>query len=134
MTVLLDTCMLIALLNDQDSLHAWGVGEVSRRRPAVICDIVYCETSVAMPTRREMDLAIEAWALERMNLNDDALFRAGKAFVAYRKNKGPGKRVLPDFLIGAAAEVNGMPLLTNNASDFRGYFPHLQLVVPRASG
>jgi predicted nucleic acid-binding protein len=38
--------------------------------------------------------------------------------------------VLPDFLIGAAAEVADAPLVTANAKDFRTYFPGVTLIQP----
>jgi predicted nucleic acid-binding protein len=116
MTTFLDTCIVIALLNDSDRLHGWSVAEVMKCKtngPAVICDIVYCEASVAMKTRAELDEAIAEWGLERIRSPDDALFRAGLAFKKYRdENKGTKLRVLPDFLIGATAEVKGAPLMT----------------------
>ena len=127
MTTFLDSCVVIALLNDRDRLHEWSVAEVTKCKkngPAVICDIVYCEASVAMRTRSELDTAIVAWGLERMHAPDDALFRAGKAFLRYRtENKGLKLGVLPDFLIGATAEVQNAPLITDNRKDFVKYFP-----------
>ncbi|HUZ91643.1 MAG TPA: type II toxin-antitoxin system VapC family toxin [Methylocella sp.] len=132
MTTFLDSCVVIALLNDSDRLHEWSVKEVTKCKengPAVICDIVYCEASVAMKTRDELDEAIAEWGLERIHLRDDALFRAGRAFMKYRtENKGPRLGVLPDFLIGATAEVHGAPLITDNKKDFIGYFPKVVLI------
>ncbi len=44
---------------------------------------------------------------------------------------GGGKaQVLPDFFIGAHAAVEGWPLLTRDASRFRTYFPHLEVIAP----
>jgi hypothetical protein len=66
MTTFLDTCIVIALLNDSDRLHEWSVAEVMKCKtngPAVICDIVYCEASVAIKTREELDEAIGQGAL-----------------------------------------------------------------------
>jgi hypothetical protein len=132
MTTFLDSCVVIALLNDNEPLHEWSVAEVIKCKengPAVICDIVYCEASVAMRTCGELDEAIAEWGLERIRLSDEALFRAGRAFLQYRhENKGPKLGVLPDFLIGATAEVHGAPLMTNNKKDFVGYFPNVVLI------
>lgn len=132
MTTFLNSCVVIALLNDSDRLHEWSIKEVTKCKengPAVICDIVYCEASVAMKTREELDDAIAQWGLERISLPDDALFRAGRAFQKYRKeNNGPKLGVLPDFLIGATAEVHSAPLMTDNKKDFIGYFPSVVLI------
>ena len=132
MTTLLNSCIVIALLNDDDRLHKWSVEQVTKCKtngPAILCDIAYCEASVAMRTRDDLDEAIAAWGLERIHLSDDALFRAGRAFKRYRtENKGPKLRVLPDFLIGATAEVRGASLITDNKRDFAGYFPTIALI------
>jgi predicted nucleic acid-binding protein len=37
---------------------------------------------------------------------------------------------MPDFFIGAAAEVASSPLVTANASDFVTYFPTLKIIEP----
>ena len=52
-----------------------------------------------------------------------ALFRAGKVFQAYRRRGGTRTGVLPDFFIGAHAEVSGLRLLTRDAARYRTYFP-----------
>ena len=132
MTTFLDSCVVIALLNDQDRPHDWSVEEVAKCKtngPAIICDIVYCEASVAMKSRGELDEAIVAWGLERIRSPDDALFRAGKAFLRYRsENKGQKLGVMPDFLIGATAEVQNAPLITDNKKDFMKYFPTVAFI------
>jgi predicted nucleic acid-binding protein len=135
MTAFLDTNVFIALLNEHDQWHAWSVETVTdhkTRGPAIVSDIVYCEASVAMKERSELDRAINNWGLERLAENDDVLFRAGRAFKQYRdENKGPKLGVLPDFLIGATAEMFEAPLITANARDFIGYFPGVNLICPK---
>ncbi len=59
-----------------------------------------------------------------------ALFRAGKAFRDYRRWGGGHTGVLPDFFIGAHAEVAGLRLLTRDASRYRSYFPEVALIAP----
>jgi predicted nucleic acid-binding protein len=135
MTAFLDTNIFIALLNESDKWHAWSVATVTdhkTRGPAIIADIVYCEASVAMKDRSDLDGAITHWGLERLAENDDVLFRAGKAFKQYRTDKkGPKLGVLPDFLIGALAETFEAPLITANARDFVGYFPNVACISPK---
>jgi predicted nucleic acid-binding protein len=132
MTTFLDSCILIALLKEDDRLNEWSIEkliECQKNGPAVICDIAYCEASVAMPSRVALDEAIHALGLERLRSSDDALFRAGRAYKKYRnERKGPKLGVLPDFLIGATAEVQGGPLLTDNRKDFVGYFPDVEMI------
>ena len=59
-----------------------------------------------------------------------ALFRAGKAFREYRRRGGARTGVLPDFFIGAHAEVAGLRLLTRDGGRYRSYFPDVDLIAP----
>lgn len=56
--------------------------------------------------------------------------RAGEAHFQYRRAGGTRERTLPDFLIGAHAEVGGYALLTRDPERYRNYFPQVELVVP----
>jgi predicted nucleic acid-binding protein len=133
MTTFLDTNILICLLNEAESNHRWSVEGLERCKqvgPAIISDIVYCEFSVGMATKEDVDAAVTRFALERYPMNDAALFRAGKAYKQYRSRNGTKTNVLPDFIIGAIAEVTGSPLMTANTKDFVKYFPNIVLISP----
>ncbi len=134
MTTLLDTNIVIALLDQKDHFHAWAVESLEALRtdgPTILSDIVYCEVSVAMESREQMDEAIASLGLDRIPCSDEALFRAGKAFKKYKdENKGPKLGVLPDFIIGAQADAEGIRLCTTNSKDYVRYFPDLDLIVP----
>jgi predicted nucleic acid-binding protein len=138
MTTFIDTSALLSAINQGEKYHQWSVDQIAARRaegPLVIADIVYSELSAGMASREDTDAAIAAWALERLRSSDDALFKAGQAYKAYRKKKrGPGEpvktNVLPDFLIGALAEAEGAPLVTTNQDDFLRYFPGLDVIHP----
>jgi predicted nucleic acid-binding protein len=134
MTTFFDTSVLFSVLNDQEVHHAWSIAQLQAcqaQGPIVISDIVYTEFSVAMNTQADVDAAVANLALDRFPRNDAALFRAGKAFKEYKtKNKGPKKRIIADFIVGACAEVSGAALVTTNADDFTTYFPTLQIIEP----
>ncbi|HEY5410017.1 MAG TPA: PIN domain-containing protein [Caulobacteraceae bacterium] len=133
MTTFLDTNILIYLLDSESSHHKWSVDQLDickQSGPAVISDIVYCEFAVGMETQADVDLALSELAVERIAATDTVLFRAAEAFRKYRDLKGQKNRVLPDFLIGAMAEVHDAPLITNNSADFETYFPKLVLIAP----
>ena len=133
MTTFLDTNVLIALLNSAEPHHSWSVeqfGKCKALGPAIVCDIVYCELSIGMANQAAVDAVIANFALERIRESDAALFRAGRAFKQYKGNKGSKTNVLPDFLVGAIAEVMGAPLLTANKADFASYFPKLKIISP----
>ncbi len=138
MTTFLDTSAILSAINHDEPHHEWSVAMIEERRaegPLVIADIVYSEMAAGMRSKEETDAAIAEWALERLRGNDNALFKAGQAYKAYKmKKRAPGEpyknNVLPDFLIGALAEVEGIPLVTTNQDDFIKYFPALQVIHP----
>lgn len=122
MTTFLDTNILIYLLDRNSNFHQWSQIEFQKCKtagPAIISDIVYCEFSVGMANQAAVDAAVSQLGLERIRGSDAALVRAGVAFKQYRtQNQGPKTNVLPDFIIGAIAEVSNAPLLTANGTDF----------------
>jgi predicted nucleic acid-binding protein len=136
MTTFIDTNVVIAMLDTTDAHHQWATAEFAVRQalgPVIISDIVYCEASASMLSRADFDSVIRPFAFDRYTLNDDDLYRAGQAFLQYRRRPQSVKTgVMPDFLIGAAAEVNAAPLMTSNARDFTGYFPAVTLITPPA--
>ena len=133
MTTFIDTNVLIYLLDEQADHHEWSREQLDvcrGRGPALISDIVYCEFAVGMASQEAVDLAISELAIERIAATDEVLFRAAMAFKEYRGSDREIKRVLPDFLVGAIADIYHAPLLTNNSADFTKYFPKLELITP----
>ena len=55
---------------------------------------------------------------------------AAQAFLKYRRSGGVKTSPLPDFYIGAHAEVGGHTLVTRGPSRYRTYFPSVRLIVP----
>jgi predicted nucleic acid-binding protein len=134
MTTFVDTNILIHLLNPDGDLHAWSIQQFESCKamgPVVVTDIVYCEFSIGMASKEDVDIALSGLAIDRSAESDEVLFRAGRAFLRYRdENKGPKLNVLPDFLIGASAEIAGSPLLTINKKDILRYFPRVKIICP----
>ena len=133
LTVLVDTNIIIALLNHEDKHHEWAAETFAHFKasspPLIISDIVYCEASVAMNSVDDMNEAVASLGLERLSPNEIALFSAGKAFHTYKKdNKGPKNGVLPDFLIGAMAEALEIPVMTADPKHYINYFENLEVI------
>src|ERR1700684_1265783 len=118
MTTFVDTSVVIYLLDDTSQHHKWSVDEINKAKkegPVIIPDIAYSELSIGLPSKEATDKAIAELALERYPCSDESLFRAGRAFKKFKdENAGQKTTVLPDFLIGAQAECEKSPLLTNN--------------------
>lgn len=134
MTTFVDTNVVIYLLEPSSEFHDWSLEEVAKAKengPVILPDIVYAELSIGLDSKEATDEALAGLAFERLPCSDASLFRAGRAFLKYRDdNKGTKTNVLPDFLIGAQAEVMGAPLLTANRGDFLKYFSEINLICP----
>lgn len=57
---------------------------------------------------------------------------AARAQAEYRRHGGRREVLIPDFLIGANAAHYSGQLLTANPRDFLKYFPHLEVLTPKA--
>jgi predicted nucleic acid-binding protein len=77
-----------------------------------------------------LDRWLKPTLFRRLPLPYKAAFRASVAFRAYRETGGTKTGALPDFYIGAQAEVQGLTLVTRDAARYRAYFPVVELIVP----
>jgi predicted nucleic acid-binding protein len=134
MTTFFDTSALIALVKNTEEYHDWSREQFETgksRGPIVISPIVFSEYCVGMASLDHVQRSLRELGIETIAESDAALFRASRAYLQYKGvNKGPKTSLLPDFLIGAAAETLGRPLVTINARDFQRYFQGLQLIHP----
>jgi predicted nucleic acid-binding protein len=130
---LVDSNILLDLVSKDSNWWQWSLGQLemlAQAGPLIINDIIYTETSIRYRTIEEVDAMLATAGVTLVPISPAALFRAGKAFVQYRKAGGPRTSVLPDFFIGAHAEVERLPLLTRDARRYRSYFPNVMLIAP----
>jgi predicted nucleic acid-binding protein len=135
MTTFVDTNILLCLLNENEEFHEWAKEIFEERKthgPLIICDVVYSEFSVSMDSVEKTNQAVAELARERLRFTNEALFHAGKAYKKHKKRGGTRSNVLADFFIGAQAELEKAPLLTNNAKDYTSYFPGVSIIQPPA--
>ncbi len=92
--------------------------------------IIYAEVSIRFECIEELERALPESDFRRLSLPWEAAFLAGKCLIQYRRRRGERRSPLPDFYIGAHAAVEGIPLLTRDASRYRTYFPRLELIAP----
>lgn len=95
-----------------------------------ITDVIFAEASAGMPSVEALRTALDELGIARLDADDDALFLAGQTYKAYKQGKGKKDGVLPDFLIGAVAQVKDLALITFNDKDFVNRFPDLEVIVP----
>jgi predicted nucleic acid-binding protein len=93
-------------------------------------DIVYAEFAAGFTNEVDCADVIDALAVEHSPMSRHALWIAGDAFRDYRRRGGPRTSLLGDFLVGAQARAEGLPVLTFDARRYRTYFPDVELIVP----
>ena len=130
---LVDTNVLIDILEGHADWEAWSRRELRRARKSgnlVINPLVYAEVSIGYPTQRHADRVLSPSIYRREPLPWEAAFSAGKAYLAYRRSEGGKRSPLPDFYIGAHADLKGYALLTRDPARYRSYFPSLTIIAP----
>ena len=131
--ILVDTNVLLDVLQDDPVWAEWSLTQLESASVVdrlAINDVIYAELSIAFARIEDLEAVIEQTALQLEPMPREALFLAGKAFMAYRRAAGSRQQLLPDFFVGAQAAVLGCPLLTRDARRYRTYFPSVQLVSP----
>jgi predicted nucleic acid-binding protein len=100
------------------------------RGDLLIDDIVYAEVSVGFRGIEELDKALFGAGFIGSVIPKEALFLAGKAFLAYRRRGGARTAPLPDFIIGAHAAIAGLPLITRDPVRIRDAYPGVRIIEP----
>ena len=130
---LVDSNVIIDILDADPGWATWSqdrVREARRRGNLVINPIVYAEVASAYATQRQADRALSKAIYRREDLPWEAAFNAGRAFVAYRREGETRRSPLPDFYIGAHADLKGYALVTRDPGRYRRYFPTLRIIAP----
>ncbi len=130
---LIDSNVLIDLLIDDPKWSDWSLKHLEQaalKGPLLINDIIYSETSTRYLAIEDFQNALASAKVTVVPIPRMALFLAGKAFMKYRRAGGIRTGVLADFLIGAHAAVEKLPLLTRDTRRYRHYFPTVALIAP----
>jgi len=132
-TVLVDTNVLIDVLQDDATWAAWSLQQLralSRVHRLAINPVIYAELAMSFDNPSALDAEVEALELSFVELSRSALFLAARAHLHYRRRGGTKDQVLADFFIGAHAMANDWTVLTRDAARFRTYFPRLHVIAP----
>ena len=130
---LVDTNVLLDILTNDPAWAEWSIANLRRQMasgPLVINEVVYAELAVNGPTEADLKESVRLLRLQLDRTPETALFLAGVAFRQYRRSGGVRTGVLPDFFIGAHAQVARLPILTRDVKRFRTYFPKVTLIAP----
>jgi predicted nucleic acid-binding protein len=131
--VLVDANVLLDLLTDDPQWFKWSSLQVKKARRVgllIVNPIIYAEISNAFESEDLLDAYVSPTDFVRAPLPYGAAFLAGRAFRRYRMNGGNRTSPLPDFYIGAHAQVDGLTLLTRDVARYKTYFPKVKLIHP----
>ena len=130
--IFVDSCVLLDIFNDDAEWKSWSVEQITQALPQGLCinALVYAEISGSFATPQDVSAAVKHGRLEIKDIPMEAAYLAACAFQRYRRNKGEFKTALPDFFIGAHAQVLACPILTRDPQRFKTYFPDVQLITP----
>lgn len=131
--ILFDTNILLDIATADATWLGWSEGQVraaAAQGPILINPIIYAELAPAFATQADLDRWLDPAIFQRLPLPYPAGWLAAQAFVKYRRAGGTKSSPLPDFYIGAHAEVERLTLATRDATRYRTYFPSLSLITP----
>jgi predicted nucleic acid-binding protein len=130
---LVDTNVLLDVLSNDPRWSEWSLRHLARRAalgPIIISDVIYAEMSVRMESQSQVERALGYLDVSFDRVPTRALFLAGKSYSRYRASGGIRTGVLPDFFVGAHAQVLGCPILSRDVRRYRTYFPDVELIAP----
>jgi predicted nucleic acid-binding protein len=131
--ILFDTNVLLDIATADATWLTWSEGQLRAAAalgPILINPIIYAELAPAFATQADLDAWLDPTVFHRLPLPYAAGWLAAQAFVKYRRTGGARSFPLPDFYIGAHAEVEGLILATRDAARYRTYFPSASLIAP----
>jgi predicted nucleic acid-binding protein len=130
---LIDANVLLDIATADANWVEWSQAQVraaASRGPVYVNPIIYAELAPAFATKDELDRWLDPNLFQRAPLPYDAGWLAAQAFITYRRSGGARSAPLPDFYIGAHAQVEGLTLVSRDAARYRTYFPSAVLVAP----
>lgn len=139
--ILLDTNVLIYGADRASPYRSWArttVADAVGGEGAAINAMVLAEVCVGDEEPETVADRVRSWGVEILDAPAAAAPVCARAYLAYRLQRaaesgGDSPRVpLPDFFIGAHAQIMGWPLATADVGRFRTYFPSVVLKTPQS--
>jgi predicted nucleic acid-binding protein len=131
---IVDTNVLVDVLSEDPAWLDWSAEQLDRRQaaqgPIIVNEVIYAERSIGLADEAAVENALAELDVAFHRTPVPALFVAGKAYLRYRKAGGSRTGVLPDFFIGAHAQIMGLPILTRDPRPYRTYFPEVEVIAP----
>lgn len=141
--ILFDTNVLIDAIWPDEANHRWAVEQIATAvasEGGAVDVVAIAELAASADETVNHQAAARAWGLHILDLPVAAGDVCGKAYRRYlnlRRRSGGGdapKTPLPDFFIGAHAQVRGWKLATRDLDRYAVYFPSVVLLTPGMPG
>jgi predicted nucleic acid-binding protein len=137
--MLLDTNLLIYASDEQSPHCEWArrtIAYAVAGEGAAVNAVSLAELCVGDAEPQKVADRIRSWGVEVLDIPSAAAEVTARAYVAYRRrrkadsSKDSPSIPLPDFFIGAHAQIMGWTLATADQDRFRIYFPKVPLKTP----
>lgn len=133
MHTLVDSSALLDIVTRDARWLKWSQDRVAQLidQGGRVCinQIICAEIAAGFNTRIALDASLACIEHDKINLPWESA-SAAIALRAYRSRGGSKTTLLPDFPIGAHAQVSGLKLLTRDPVRMRTYFPSIELICP----
>lgn len=133
MTTAVDTSVLLDILTDDPryaSSSETALAEARATGRLVVCESVVAELRPALESDLQLEAFLHDMGIEFLPATLESAGLAGSIYALYLKNRGTSRRVLPDFLIAAHAQLNADRLLARDRGYYREYFSNLMVMDP----
>ena len=134
MVTAVDSSVLLDVVSDDskwaDATEA-ALRKASRAGGLVICECVLAEITPVLGADADAEF-LDNWNLRFFPSSAARAQLAGARFAVHFARGGKGDRVVPDFLIGAHAQLHAERLLARNRGYLRDYFKKLTVWAPGA--
>jgi predicted nucleic acid-binding protein len=130
---LFDTNVLLDIATADPTWIPWSERQfrvAAAQGPILINPIIYAELAPAFAQADDLDRWLDPSIFSRLPLPYPAGWLAAQAYLKYRSSGGGRTSPLPDFYIGAYAEIEGLTLVTRDTARYRTYFPKVALITP----
>ena len=130
---LFDTNVLLDIATADPTWLAWSENQfrtIAAQGPILINPIIYAELAPAFTSAADLNKWLDPAIFRRLPLPYPAGWIAAQAFLKYRRGGGAKISPLPDFYIGAHAEIEKWTLVTRDAARYHTYFPNVALITP----
>jgi predicted nucleic acid-binding protein len=131
---LIDTCLLIRALEREDAAANVAISQAQHEGGAVANVVILAEICAGSGAPEEVSAAVRSLGVQIVEMPEAVPPICGRAFSLYldrRSRQTPArasKTPLPDFFIGAHAQVMGWQIATSDTDRFKTYFPEVNLI------